>query len=287
MDGYAASKRLRSVFASREELENKKLLMGIQVANLFVVLLTFAIWGIVELINSDFFNYPFWYNTKDFLGSVLNYWPLFVWGGIMASLAYFIRRDNLFHAKEMLAADVGTSILAGVWEEIGFRCIFILTAMIGVWLSNIIFFWVIWISIGILTLLLIANLSKPGLAIVFLILIGIDVFLLWLCWDIDGPVYWLYQRVFFPVINFVTFGQFSDILYSSTVPFLFVAGAVSANAKFRDGHKYQGLIGFVNAWVIGFVMLNATIYHGLVVAIVIHAIYDLEFAFIRFIFSKR
>jgi hypothetical protein len=67
---------------------------------------------------------------------------------------------------------------------------------------------------------------------------------------------------------------------------LFIAAAVSVNAKFRDGHKYQGFFGMVNAWVVGFILLYAMLYYGLMTAIVVHAIYDLEFAAIRYIGRK-
>ena len=67
---------------------------------------------------------------------------------------------------------------------------------------------------------------------------------------------------------------------------LFVIGAIAVNAKFRDSHAYQGLIGMFISWIAGFVFLYAIVAYGLLTAIVIHSIYDLIFDAIRYGFRK-
>ena len=60
---------------------------------------------------------------------------------------------------------------------------------------------------------------------------------------------------------------------------------MTANLKFRDGHKYQGLFGYFNSWIIGYILLHAMMFHGLLVAIIIHAVYDVLIGLVQF--SKR
>ena len=56
--------------------------------------------------------------------------------GYKADSVWTQDEEELF--KRGLALETMTSILARVWEEIGFRCLFIFTAMIGVWFVNLI-----------------------------------------------------------------------------------------------------------------------------------------------------
>lgn len=95
------------------------------------------------------------------------------------------------------------------------------------------------------------------------------------------PLYWLYEEIFIPVLTFLSLGSLSGILTENGDK-LFVMGALAANANFRDGHKYQGTLGVMNAWIVGFVLLYAAMTYGLITAILIHAIYDIEFDFIRY-----
>jgi len=273
-------KSLSSLFKS-DELDRNKTLIGLQLVSIVILICTFVFWVIFEQFKSDFFNFKdYWYRTDNLFGSVFSYWPLFVWGGLMAFVSCFNIR-SYFKAKEIFATDIITSVLAGIWEELGYRCVFILTAMIGIVVSNFFWFWLmllilIIICIAILTSLE-ATLSRIITVIVFLIMIA-GLFML----DLKDPIYWMYNHIIFPILNLVSFHQLRPVLYHESLPFLFIAGAVSANAKFRDGHKYLGPIGQLNAWVIGYVLLHAMIFHGLVVAIICHSIYDLEFGFIRF-----
>ena len=52
------------------------------------------------------------------------------------------------------------------------------------------------------------------------------------------------------------------------------AAVVSANIFFRDGHKYQGPFGVLNAWFIGLVMFWVMFTYGVWPAIICHFLYD-------------
>ncbi|MFZ2151011.1 MAG: hypothetical protein WAZ12_02935 [Candidatus Absconditicoccaceae bacterium] len=102
---------------------------------------------------------------------------------------------------------------------------------------------------------------------------------------IDNPLYWFYEKIMIPIWSFVSFRLLDPIIHHKEFSFLFIIGAMSANLKFRDGHKYQGLFGYINAWIIGYILLHAMMYYGLWVAIIIHVIYDILIGLTRF--AKR
>jgi hypothetical protein len=128
-----------------------------------------------------------------------------------------------------------------------------------------------------------SRLGRP-LLIASLSLMASGGFSIWLAWvlHVADPVLWTYQRIFLTVTNFVTFGNFEHILYNAAYPQLFVFGALMANAMFRDGHKYQGPIGVLNSWIIGFIMMSAAFTYGIGTAMFLHVIYDLEFDVVRY-----
>jgi hypothetical protein len=284
-EGFKKRRRCKMEINGRKisEVEFNRILILGQVISLFVLGGTFLFYLVVEWFWPDFFNpRELWCRTDSIFAAASNFWPLFAWGGLMALISCS-KLGERFHAKELLITNSITSVLAGVWEELGFRCLFIFTGMIAVAFSNWAWFFIILFIFGILTLTILGK--AEGIAKIWAILpAGIIVLFFWL--DLTDPIYWLYQSVIFPVLNFISAGYLEPILYKSGMPFLFVAGAVSANAKFRDGHKYQGLFGVLNAWVIGFIMIYAMLTYGLVVAILCHVAYDLEFALIRYFGRK-
>ena len=52
------------------------------------------------------------------------------------------------------------------------------------------------------------------------------------------------------------------------------AAVISANAFFRDGHKYQGILGVLNSWFAGMFFFWMMFAHGLWAAMVVHFTYD-------------
>ena len=55
---------------------------------------------------------------------------------------------------------------------------------------------------------------------------------------------------------------------------LYISAALWSNAKFRDGHKYQGPAGMMDSYVFGIYMYYIAFTYGLLYAIVVHAIFD-------------
>ncbi|ROO85707.1 hypothetical protein EDD29_3255 [Actinocorallia herbida] len=87
------------------------------------------------------------------------------------------------------------------------------------------------------------------------------------------PVRWLFEDVLIPVADWATWHQAHDILtgYSWTVG----AALLSSNARFRNGHAYQGWFGWIWSWYFGVALFVITFDHGLPVAIAVHVAYNL------------
>lgn len=96
------------------------------------------------------------------------------------------------------------------------------------------------------------------------------------------PLYNIYEHIFYPIINFTTFGLMGPVWGESHQAFL-VMGMFATNFTFRDGHKYLGLVGWTNSWFIGCVFMYATLVHGLWVAIVVHALYDILIVVLQYL----
>lgn len=99
-----------------------------------------------------------------------------------------------------------------------------------------------------------------------------------------GLIEIIHLHIIAPIANFFTM----DILKEQVGnPNNWSLGAaiIIANSKFRDGHKYLGLIGFVNSWFIGMFMFYLLFKYGLVAAIVVHFLYDLFIYLVRYLDS--
>ncbi len=271
-----------------EEVAWNILLLGYQTLALLALIPAFLILCVTEWWNPDFFDFPYWhYTSPEMIGA---FWPLFVYGGIMATLSS-IGLVSTSADHSIFTLDVITSTLAGLWEEFAFRWLYICTAMLMLWWFNWAWSFILCIFLGgivaaggIFVFMLsseVKGIVRLLLAIVGLALVCAGIYIAWQVYWGTNPVYWVYEVLFVPTVNFVTAGYFRQLFYDDH-PRLFVFGMIAANAAFRDGHKYQGLYGFWNSWIIGFVMMHATLSYGLWTAVAIHVIYDLEFAFIRF-----
>lgn len=84
----------------------------------------------------------------------------------------------------------------------------------------------------------------------------------------------LHLYVLGPLANFFTLGYLKDYIANPSVWYV-GAGVLSANAFFRDGHKYLGAIGYVNSWFLGMYFFYITFNYGLLAAIIVHFLYDL------------
>ena len=274
---------------SHTELEhNQEIFAGQLVGIAILAVGGLGVW-VIESIWPSFFNYPY-FSWNINLGDIFLFWPLFLYGLAMAAYSCLsIARSG--PKNEILVSGMVTSVLAGIWEEFGFRAIFICYAMIILFFFN--FLW----SLGVGIVGVIPGVIVVGLGIYFfseekkvvaVILFCVGLVLGWagLSWGVGmDPVYWFYSAIIIPIVNFITLRQFEPIFYGGHEP-LFIFGAIVANAWFRDGHKYQGIFGIINSWIIGFVMLYATVIYGLLVAVIIHAVYDLEFDLIRYSYRR-
>ncbi len=273
------------VTSPQKAIQSEQKLFRFQIKR--VALLSFSAFGlwIIEQIAPAFFNYPFF--TWGGWESVQKFWPLFAYCIGLSLLIEFAgfpkrtipRRDNV----RLLGWEIATSTLAGFWEELGFRWIYICYAMLSIVVMNWIFgtflAWVLaaFCLIGSLVLWNDKERVFAGIALCGAILAGLFAFYV-------NPVYLIYQG-FVWVIHYSTFTLMDPVFQSNLTP-LFLFGSVAANATFRDGHKYQGLFGFVNSWFCGMVLLYATITYGLWTAVVVHALYDIAIGVIRFAFQK-
>ncbi|OGG08993.1 hypothetical protein A2154_01820 [Candidatus Gottesmanbacteria bacterium RBG_16_43_7] len=98
-------------------------------------------------------------------------------------------------------------------------------------------------------------------------------------------ILYLLNRIIFSAPELVYTHYFADILNATTARqlapfFLSMAWNVGAaigvsNGKFRDGHLYQGKTGVAIAYLVGFFFFYIMFHHGLVAAMIIHAVYDM------------
>lgn len=82
-----------------------------------------------------------------------------------------------------------------------------------------------------------------------------------------------FTHIWAPLANFTTFGYLEPWLCHES-GWLFGGALLSANAFFRDGHKYQGLLGISNSWFLGMFFFYVMFTHGLWAAMFIHFMYD-------------
>lgn len=268
---------LRGTASGEEEAENKTSLLFYQLFRLFMLgIAGLGVW-LIEVFFPDFFNYPYFTWSVAF-ADVVRFWPLFVWGAVGAVI-HAAQQEATRSDYELFTLGAATSVMAGVWEEIGYRCIFICYAMIVILVMNWIFSTALFVAVVVAlvvgVLYLIAEVESKSLQALGIILCAAGLWLAWMYVRNVEILIWLYEVLIW-IADWTTFKQLGSVFYG-THDHLFIIGAFAANLWFRDGHKYQGLIGWVNSWYAGLVLLYATLTFGLLTAIVIHALYDLIF----------
>jgi hypothetical protein len=85
---------------------------------------------------------------------------------------------------------------------------------------------------------------------------------------------WLQLNFFGPIANFFTLGYLTEYLVKPE-NWAIGAGLLSANALFRDGHMYQGILGFLDIWFFGMLMFWVLFTYGLPVCILVHFLNNL------------
>lgn len=285
-------KRLRNFFAEKhldEEISFSKRLIKYQKKSIIGLLFILVVYFIFGSYFSDFNFSSLWIRTDDIFGSVLKYWYVFAWGfGISLLTLSSVSVGSFVKAKTIFNLDIITSVLAGLWEEIGYRGLFIFMSMITLMFANFAFKWIVIIVFFAFFLWAIYKLLTNKLWL-FAIIVGVIAYLLMHWWSSisisEDPLYWIYRNIILPFMSFISFRLLDPIIYNKNFSFLFIIAAMSANLKFRDGHKYQGTFGYFNSWIVGYILLHAMMYYGLLVAIIIHAVYDIIIGLMSF--SKR
>ncbi len=172
--------------------------------------------------------------------------PLFVWGFAVQTILEFIQTANrnpfggllrsTFHAPDAGSVWVGRMLLA-TWA--GF-------------VEEVCFRWLIFLG------------TIVGMKVWNWIFLGFA--------DIN-IIRWIYVNIFCALADWTTFHKLHDFLFHSS-GWAVGAAILSANAFFRDGHKYQGLLGLINSWFLGMFFFWLMFTHGLWAAIITHFTYN-------------
>ena len=93
---------------------------------------------------------------------------------------------------------------------------------------------------------------------------------------------WVYTIILIPIASLLSLGALDTILYSPMGWFV-GAAMLFSNAMFRDGHKYLGLLGYINSWFIGLYLFYLMFQFGLIASIVVHFLYDMIIFVVIFI----
>lgn len=247
-----------------------------------IVLSIFAVFTIQRCF-PNFFVFPYLKWTTN-LENIVRFWPLFIYAFCLMVIV-LLSNGRRINRDTALVWSIITSVMAGVWEELGYRWLFICFAMISLMISNAMFGLILAI-LALCALVFGLRISVEAGAngnICDLLALLIGAFAVYACFQVD-PLFWMWRKMLI-VINLVTFEQFESFFENQRIE-LFIFGMLTANIWFRDGHKYQGPIGMANAWIIGFVMMYAMLNYGLMTAIILHALYDIEVNLLYFIAAK-
>jgi hypothetical protein len=87
------------------------------------------------------------------------------------------------------------------------------------------------------------------------------------------PIQWFFTELLIPAADWATAGQLHEVLTAG--PWTVAAAMLTSNGRFRNGHAYQGLPGFVWSWYMGMFLFLIMFEHGLPLAIAVHVAYNL------------
>ena len=246
-----------------------------QAAMLVILALMFLVTLLVNWVTGGFFDYPYLNGGLPSFETLWSFWPLGLWCAFLVVVANNHVRSSYLDER-LWVTGMFTGNLAGIWEEIGYRYLFIMPAMVAVAFSNwLLSGWFAWVFLALWAIGTLAIFAddkhkvRSGIKSLLMLILMIYI------WDKPDPWYWAYQHVIMPAINFISLGSFIDIFENTErhAP-LMVMGAILANNWFRDGHKYQGLVGWLDSWIVGFVLMYACFTHGLLTAIVLHCLWN-------------
>ncbi|MGL4758683.1 MAG: hypothetical protein ACRCXZ_05075 [Patescibacteria group bacterium] len=211
----------------------------------FIVVCFFEVF-FPDIIPLDFF---YWGNQNKAWDVILSAKPVFLFGICFTALALLITKnsklENMRAEKQFISHSV-LVLFASAFEEVSFRWILFLSAMVGLRFSD-------WLFGG--------------------FYFG------------TGIVNWFYTNLFIPFSDFITFHQLTDYLYHPA-SWVVGAAMISTNGKFRDGHLYQGPIGAIDAWFFGMFMYKIVFICGIWPAILVHIGYNMVINVLAYIDKK-
>jgi hypothetical protein len=193
----------------------------------------------------------FWEPKGHILDWLYSALPMFIWGTSVSFVyRFFISNEYADDPMEILVGGFGISLFAGISEEILFRWLIFLCLIPIAIIENFFFFgWIGWLT----------------------------------GWNMEWSK-WFYENVMAYIVNIASLGYLQPWLYS---PLGWYVGAafVAANAFFRDGHKYQGLFGYLNSWFIGLYLFWLMFQYGLLAAILAHFLYNMLIFLVHFVYA--
>lgn len=190
--------------------------------------------------------FDFWHIKSGPLTWLAVGWPILAWGvGLNIVLGCFRRDQRTAHGFVQRLLDVRPS----GWAM--FKAGVIISLWAGI-AEEIAFRWLIFLAA-------MATVRIPNFFIFGFLGFGVPE--------------WFHLNVWGPIANWTTFGQLKDHIFP-VQGWAVGAAMLGTNAFFRDGHRYQGLLGVVNSWFIGMFMFWVMFHHGLLAAITLHFAYD-------------
>lgn len=112
--------------ATQKDQFHQHLLIN-QIINLVAVGVGWLCLGIVEHFSPGFFQYPFLSGELEW-SAIGGFWPLFAYAFVFTAIIGFFKERE--RQRSSLTLGVLTSVLAGLWEELWFRYIFVCYAML-------------------------------------------------------------------------------------------------------------------------------------------------------------
>lgn len=143
-----------------------------------------------------------------------------------------------------------------------------------------------------------------------LVIAGMAVLFLGLLWSAMFSIVW--DWIIFPLTNFFTAYQYDKLFMGAfgmnTNSYegawvgarrrrtiwqqnaqdnrMFMVGILLVNLFYRDGKKYQGVLGWIDSWYVGLALTNIMLNHGLFTALVVHLIYEAQFFAMGYLITK-
>lgn len=221
-----------------KEKKESKSYIAKSLSGIIIILLVKWLWP--SLIPFDTF--VFWNNK----GSIEDWFAtgsgFLGWGILLFTMMYFFSRSTINSLEQsrvttgqLIGGGFLISLRAGFLEEVCFRWLLFLSGIVTVRIVDYVF--------------------------------GGFIFN-------HGLVYVIHMNILGPIADHMTLGYLHDLLFH---PYGWFVGAalISANSFFRDGHSYQGIIGWLDSWFFGMLMFYMLFKYGIVSCIVIHFAFDM------------